>query len=106
MFWERKGGSLEDALCPLCPAVAMVPPATFSIRMLWLKGGAFDFFPSSPPPDTDTISKHHQQQQRWEDVPNNNNHNHNQSESRWGDFPGGPVVKTLRSQCRGPGFDP
>ena len=27
---------------------------------------------------------------------------------RWGDgdFPGGPVVKTLRSQCRGLGFDP
>ena len=23
-----------------------------------------------------------------------------------GDFPGGPVVKTLRSQCRGPGFHP
>ena len=23
-----------------------------------------------------------------------------------GDFPGGTVVKTLRSQCRGPGFDP
>ena len=22
------------------------------------------------------------------------------------DFPGGPVVKTLRSQCRGHGFDP
>ena len=22
------------------------------------------------------------------------------------DFPGGPAVKTLRSQCRGPGFDP
>ena len=22
------------------------------------------------------------------------------------DFPGGPVVKTPRSQCRGPGFDP
>ena len=22
------------------------------------------------------------------------------------DFPGGPVAKTLRSQCRGPGFDP
>ena len=22
------------------------------------------------------------------------------------DFPGGAVVKTLRSQCRGPGFDP
>ena len=22
------------------------------------------------------------------------------------DFPGGPVVKTLCSQCRGPGFDP
>ena len=21
------------------------------------------------------------------------------------DFPGGPVAKTLRSQCRGPGFD-
>ena len=21
------------------------------------------------------------------------------------DFPGGPVVKTLRSQCRGPGFN-
>ena len=25
---------------------------------------------------------------------------------RRGDFPGGPVVKTLRSQCRGPGIDP
>ena len=24
---------------------------------------------------------------------------------KW-DFPGGPVVKTLRSQCRGYGFDP
>ena len=24
---------------------------------------------------------------------------------RW-DFPGGPVVKTLCSQCMGPGFDP
>ena len=23
-----------------------------------------------------------------------------------GDFPGGPVAKTLCSQCRGPGFDP
>ena len=23
-----------------------------------------------------------------------------------GEFPGGPVVKTLHSQCRGPGFDP
>ena len=23
-----------------------------------------------------------------------------------GDFPGGPAVKTPRSQCRGPGFDP
>ena len=23
-----------------------------------------------------------------------------------GGFPGGPVVKTLHSQCRGPGFDP
>ena len=23
-----------------------------------------------------------------------------------GDFPGGPVVKMLHSQCRGPGFDP
>ena len=23
-----------------------------------------------------------------------------------GDFPGGPVAKTPRSQCRGPGFDP
>ena len=22
------------------------------------------------------------------------------------DFSGGPVAKTLRSQCRGPGFDP
>ena len=22
------------------------------------------------------------------------------------DFPGGPVIKTLSSQCRGPGFDP
>ena len=22
------------------------------------------------------------------------------------DFPGGPAVKTLCSQCRGPGFDP
>ena len=22
------------------------------------------------------------------------------------DFPGGPVVNTPRSQCRGPGFDP
>ena len=22
------------------------------------------------------------------------------------DFPGGPVVKTPRSQCEGPGFDP
>ena len=22
-----------------------------------------------------------------------------------GDFPGGPVAKTPRSQCRGPGFD-
>ena len=22
------------------------------------------------------------------------------------DFPGGAVAKTLRSQCRGPGFDP
>ena len=25
--------------------------------------------------------------------------------STW-DFPGGPVAKTLNSQCRGPGFDP
>ena len=24
----------------------------------------------------------------------------------FGDFPGGPVTKTLCSQCRGPGFDP
>ena len=24
----------------------------------------------------------------------------------WGDFPGGPVVKTLVSQCRGPGLIP
>ena len=24
----------------------------------------------------------------------------------YGDFPRGPVVKTLHSQCRGPGFDP
>ena len=24
----------------------------------------------------------------------------------WGDFPGGPVAKTLGSQCRGPRFDP
>ena len=23
-----------------------------------------------------------------------------------GDFPGGPVARTLCSQCRGPGFDP
>ena len=23
-----------------------------------------------------------------------------------GDFPGGPVAKTLCSQCRGPGFNP
>ena len=23
-----------------------------------------------------------------------------------GDFPGGPVVKTQHSQCRGPGFNP
>ena len=23
-----------------------------------------------------------------------------------GDFPGGPVAKTLCSKCRGPGFDP
>ena len=23
-----------------------------------------------------------------------------------GELPGGPVAKTLRSQCRGPGFDP
>ena len=22
------------------------------------------------------------------------------------DFPGGPVAKTVRSQCRGPGFNP
>ena len=26
--------------------------------------------------------------------------------NKWEDFPGGPVVKTLRSRCRGPGFDP
>ena len=26
--------------------------------------------------------------------------------SKRGDFPGGPVVKTPRSQCRGPGFNP
>ena len=25
---------------------------------------------------------------------------------RDGDFLGGPVAKSLRSQCRGPGFDP
>ena len=24
----------------------------------------------------------------------------------WGDFPGGPLGKTPRSQCRGPNFDP
>ena len=24
----------------------------------------------------------------------------------WGDFPSGPVAKTLCSQCREPGFDP
>ena len=24
----------------------------------------------------------------------------------YGGFPGGPVAKTLRSQCRGPGFNP
>ena len=29
----------------------------------------------------------------------------NKSERVW-DFPGGPVVKTLRFQCRGPGFEP
>ena len=23
-----------------------------------------------------------------------------------GDFPGGPMAKTVNSQCRGPGFDP
>ena len=28
------------------------------------------------------------------------------SEGSGWDFPGGPVVKTLCSQCRGPGFDP
>ena len=27
-------------------------------------------------------------------------------EAPWGDFPGGPVAKTLHSQCRGPEFDP
>ena len=27
-------------------------------------------------------------------------------EGRRRDFPGGPVAKTLLSQCRGPGFDP
>ena len=26
--------------------------------------------------------------------------------NKWGDFPGGAVVKTPRSQCRQPGFDP
>ena len=26
--------------------------------------------------------------------------------SIYGDFPGGPVAKTLHSQCRGPRFDP
>ena len=25
---------------------------------------------------------------------------------RWREFPGGPVVRTLCFQCRGPGFDP
>ena len=27
-------------------------------------------------------------------------------EQGWGLFPGGPLTKTLCSQCRGPGFDP
>ena len=25
---------------------------------------------------------------------------------KWGDFPDGPLAKTLHSQCRGPEFDP
>ena len=29
-----------------------------------------------------------------------------QNKKHQGDFPGGPVVKTLHSQCRGPGFNP
>ena len=28
------------------------------------------------------------------------------SKVRWWDFPGGPVTRTLRSQCRGPRLDP
>ena len=31
---------------------------------------------------------------------------HEQKSKRTGDFPGGPVAKTLWSQRRGPGFDP
>ena len=27
-------------------------------------------------------------------------------ENNWRDFPAGPVVETLSSQCRGPRFDP
>ena len=30
----------------------------------------------------------------------------NNKNSKWGDFPGGPVVKTPYFQCRGRGFDP
>ena len=28
------------------------------------------------------------------------------NQKKSGDFPGGPVAKALRSQCRGPGFNP
>ena len=31
---------------------------------------------------------------------------HEESRTKEGDFPGGPVAKTLRSQCRGPGLIP
>ena len=33
-------------------------------------------------------------------------HQGNQEGPESWDFPGGPVVKTPHSQCRGPGFDP
>ena len=34
------------------------------------------------------------------------NHNGKEYEKECRDFPGGAVVKTLQSQCSGPGFDP
>ena len=33
------------------------------------------------------------------------NHNGKEYEKMYRDFPGGPVAKTLCSQCRGPRFD-